>query len=119
MSSTLRLKLDRLEKENRGLRKERGQQARRIYHLRIEVGELVRQVQELKDDDRTKETLRKEVKGCNKTLRSERYIHGRQLARIEQVVCDDEDCGCCVRLRAALPSGGPFRPSREQQGEGR
>ena len=116
MSSSLRLKLDRLEKENRGLRKERGQQARRIYHLRIEIGELVRQVKEMKDDDRTKETLRKEVDGCNRTLRSERYIHREQLARIERALCDDENCECCDRLRAALPSGGPFRSS-EQQGE--
>jgi len=111
MSNSLRLKMDRLEKENRGLRKERGQQSRRIYHLRIEIGELVRQVKELKDDDRTKETLRKEVKGCNKTLRSERYIHGEQIARIEQALCDDEDCQCCNRLRAALPGEGPFTPA--------
>jgi len=116
MSSNLRLKLDRLEKENRGLRRERGHQARRIYHLRIEIGELVRQIKEMKDDDRSRETLRKQVEGCNKTIRSERYIHGEQLARIEQALCDDEGCECCGRLRAALPSGGPFRPS-EQQGE--
>lgn len=117
MSSSLRLKLDRLEKENRSLRKERGQQSRRIYHLRIEIGELVRQVKEMKDDDRAKETLRKEVKGCNKTLRSERYIHGEQIARIEQAPCDDEDCECCNRLRAALPSEGPFKPlSSDEEG---
>lgn len=94
---------------------ERARQGRRIYHLRIEIGELVRQVKALQDDDRSKTDLRKHVAGLQKTLRSERYIHRQQLARIEQAMRADCECECCTRIRGALPDGGPFQP----QGEGK
>lgn len=95
--------------------KERAQQGRRIYHLRLEIGELVRQVKALKEDDRTKDDLRKEVKGIAKTLRSERYIHRQELDRIRAALCDNTDCACCPRLRASLPDGGPFQPTPGSQ----
>jgi hypothetical protein len=90
--------------------RERADQGRRIYNLRVEIGELVRQVKQLQNDDRTKTDLRKAVAGVNKTLRSERYIHREQLHRIRQALCCDTDCECCTGVLAELGKAGePFR----------